>query len=154
MEDLKQLIAAWVREARKSAELSQEELGTKLALDLGGDRGYTKANVSHWETQKHQPSIQQLLAIARVTEHPLPSSLRASLGQAVTEVSGSHGSAGGGEQGRATKPGPTTLQWVTDREAELLSEFRACAEPQKTSLLISARGLPKLKAITSARDKA
>lgn len=46
------------------------------------------------------------------------------------------------------------LQWITDQEAQLLSEFRQCAEAQKRSLLSSARGLPKVKAITLARDKA
>jgi transcriptional regulator with XRE-family HTH domain len=48
----------------------------------------------------------------------------------------------------------TTLQWVTEREAELLSEFRACAEPQKNRLLTSARALPKSAEILAARDKA
>jgi transcriptional regulator with XRE-family HTH domain len=47
----------------------------------------------------------------------------------------------------------TTLQWVTDREAELLSEFRACEEPQKKTLLAAARGLPKAVTV-AARDKA
>jgi transcriptional regulator with XRE-family HTH domain len=35
------------------------------------------------------------------------------------------------------------LQWITDREAALLSEFRACAEPQRERLLAAARGMPK-----------
>jgi transcriptional regulator with XRE-family HTH domain len=41
------------------------------------------------------------------------------------------------------QPAPPELQWITPREAELLSEFRACAEPQKKTLLTAARGLPK-----------
>jgi transcriptional regulator with XRE-family HTH domain len=46
------------------------------------------------------------------------------------------------------------LQWVTEQEAELLSEFRACEERQKQSLLVAARGLPKATAVVAARDKA
>jgi transcriptional regulator with XRE-family HTH domain len=46
------------------------------------------------------------------------------------------------------------LQWITEREAELLSEFRACAEPQKTRLMAAARGLPKSETIIASRDKA
>jgi transcriptional regulator with XRE-family HTH domain len=47
-----------------------------------------------------------------------------------------------------------TLQWVTDREAELLSEFRACDERFKKDLLAAARGLPKVDVVIAARDKA
>lgn len=46
------------------------------------------------------------------------------------------------------------LQWITDREAELLSEFRACDEPQKKILLAAARGLPKALVATATVDKA
>ena len=42
----------------------------------------------------------------------------------------------------ATEP---KLQWITEQEAELLSEFRACEDQQKKTLLIAARGLPKAK---------
>lgn len=55
---------------------------------------------------------------------------------------------------RVVEPPPPTLQWVTEREAELLSEFRACAEPQKKSLLAAARGLPKAVTLATTRDKA
>jgi transcriptional regulator with XRE-family HTH domain len=50
------MIANWVKEARKEAGLSGEALGTKLAFELGTARGHTKANISHWETEKHSPS--------------------------------------------------------------------------------------------------
>lgn len=52
------------------------------------------------------------------------------------------------------QPTAPTLQWVTEREAELLSEFRACAEPQKKTLLAAARGLPKAITAVATRDKA
>jgi transcriptional regulator with XRE-family HTH domain len=72
MDDLKQLLAAWIRDARKAAGLSQEDLGAKLALEMGDDRGYTKANISGWENVKHSPSLKQVMAIAKVTGAGLP----------------------------------------------------------------------------------
>lgn len=54
----------WVKAARKSAGLTQEQLGEKL--------GRTKANVGHWETGKHEPSFDQMRRISEITGHPLP----------------------------------------------------------------------------------
>lgn len=79
---MQQLIADWVREARKAAELSQEGLGVKLALELGEERGYTKANISHWETRKHSPNLRQLMAISKITGRPLPQEVLVSIGGA------------------------------------------------------------------------
>jgi len=75
MDDLKQLLADWIRQARKGAGLSQEDLGAKLALELGDERGYTKANISGWENLKHSPSLKQVMAIAKVTGASLPPSI-------------------------------------------------------------------------------
>lgn len=72
MNDLKQLLADWIRQARKTAGLSQEGLGAELAGELGDDRGYTKANISGWETLRHSPSLKQVMAIAKVTGASLP----------------------------------------------------------------------------------
>jgi phage repressor protein C with HTH and peptisase S24 domain len=69
------MIADWVKQARTEAGLSGAALGAKLALELGTERGHTKANISHWETQKHNPSLQQLMAIAKVTGKSLPESI-------------------------------------------------------------------------------
>ncbi|MBD8532990.1 MULTISPECIES: XRE family transcriptional regulator [unclassified Massilia] len=69
------MIANWIKEARQEAGLSGEALGTKLAFELGTARGHTKANISHWETEKHSPSLQQLLAIAKVTGRSLPAAI-------------------------------------------------------------------------------
>lgn len=56
---------------------------------------------------------------------------------------------------RVVEPQPATkLQWVTELEAELLSEFRACEEPQRKTLLAAARGLPKAVTGAVAGDKA
>lgn len=76
------MIANWVREARTDAGLSGAALGAKLALELGTERGHTKANISHWETGKHSPSLRQLLAIAKITERPLPPGILAAMGGA------------------------------------------------------------------------
>lgn len=72
MNDLKQLLADWIRQARTSAGLSQVALGAQLAHELGDDRGYTKANISGWETLRHSPNLKQLMAIAKVTGIGLP----------------------------------------------------------------------------------
>ena len=69
------MIANWLKEARKDAGLSGEALGTKLAFALGTARGHTKANISHWETEKHSPNLQQMLAIAKITGKSLPASI-------------------------------------------------------------------------------
>lgn len=79
MDDMKPILAAWIRDARRAAMLSQEELGSRLADALDEERGYTKANISGWETQRHSPSIKQLMAIAKVTGRSLPQQLAPSL---------------------------------------------------------------------------
>ncbi len=56
-------IGEWVRAAREAKGWSQTQLGDAI--------GVSKANVSHWETAKHEPSFGQLLAIRDKTGHPL-----------------------------------------------------------------------------------
>ena len=73
------MIACWVREARTAANLSGSALGARLALELGTERGNTKANISHWENEKHSPNLKQLLAISRVTGKRLPPEILAPL---------------------------------------------------------------------------
>jgi len=75
MNDLQTTIAEWIRAARKEAGLSQDGLGAQLALQLGDPRGFSKANISHWETCKHAPNIRQLMAIAKITGKPLPDAI-------------------------------------------------------------------------------
>lgn len=74
------MIANWVKEARTAAGLSGTALGARLALELGTERGHTKANISHWENEKHSPNLKQLLAISRVTGCRLPADILAPLG--------------------------------------------------------------------------
>lgn len=54
----------WIRAARKHKGWTQEQLGEAI--------GRTKANVGHWETGKHAPSIEQLSQISVLTGFPLP----------------------------------------------------------------------------------
>lgn len=77
--EIKDTIAQWVRKARKSANLSGEELGARMALELRTERGHSKGNISHWELGKHQPSIQQLLAISKITTIALPTEILSAL---------------------------------------------------------------------------
>jgi len=65
------------RAAPPTAGLSGAALGARLALELGTERGHTKANISHWENEKHSPNLKQLLAIAKVTGKSLPADILA-----------------------------------------------------------------------------
>lgn len=96
MDKIDEMIASWVRLARKEAGLSQERLGAELALELGDERGFTKANISHWETRKHSPNLKQLMAISKITKCSLPPDLIVAAGGTV-ESGPEH--ATGGAQG-------------------------------------------------------
>lgn len=54
----------WIRAARSHKGWTQTQLGDAI--------GRTKANVGHWETGKHSPSIDQLALVSKLTEFPLP----------------------------------------------------------------------------------
>lgn len=56
-------VQEWIAAARKKKGWTQTDLGERM--------GVTKANVSHWETGKHDPSFLQLLKIRDLTGHPL-----------------------------------------------------------------------------------
>lgn len=73
--DSKTIIARWIKDARTKAELSGAELGAKLALEMRIEKGITRANVSHWETEKHSPNLQQVLGIVKITGVGLPASI-------------------------------------------------------------------------------
>ena len=77
------MIAGWVREARIAAGLSGTALGARLALELGTDRGNTKANMSHWENETHSPNLKPVLAISRVTGRRLPPEILAPMSGAL-----------------------------------------------------------------------
>lgn len=100
--ELKSLISSWVKQARTEAGLSGAALGARLALELGTERGNTKANISHWENQKHSPSLQQLMAISKVTAKPLPKAILESMGGASISA--------------LTSPKPTVLDELSNVE--------------------------------------
>lgn len=56
-------IGEWIAAARASRQWNQTRLGDEI--------GVGKANVSHWETGKHEPSLAQLLRIRDLTGYPL-----------------------------------------------------------------------------------
>lgn len=98
-----EMIASWVRSARKEACLSQEALGAKLALELGEERGFTKANISHWENRKHSPNLKQMMAIAKIAGKPLPQDLLDALGGPTSDQAGGPTTPPGRSHGPATK---------------------------------------------------
>lgn len=57
--DTSESIGQWIVKARSHKQWTQTQLGDAI--------GVTKANVSHWETGKHEPSFGQLLRIKNVT---------------------------------------------------------------------------------------
>lgn len=63
---MKMQISKWIKDARKHSGLTQQQLGDAL--------GVTKANVSAWENDRHEPSFDQLKKIAEETAYkePLP----------------------------------------------------------------------------------
>lgn len=77
--ELKTVIAKYVRDARESAKLTGEAMAARLTIELGVERGNSRANISHWETEKHSPSLEQLMAIAKVTGKSLPASIVSAL---------------------------------------------------------------------------
>lgn len=76
--DINETVSRWVRAARTHAKLSGEQLGARLAIELGTPRGHSKGNISHWELAKHRPNLQQLIAISRITGFSLPNEILAS----------------------------------------------------------------------------
>jgi SOS-response transcriptional repressor LexA len=54
----------WIREARAHKGWTQTALGDAI--------GRSKANIGHWETGKHSPSIEQVAQISMLTGYPLP----------------------------------------------------------------------------------
>lgn len=106
MNDLQLTIAEWLKSARKAAGLSQDALGAQLALQLGDARGFTKANISHWETRKHSPNLRQMMAIAKITGQALPQEIVA--GAVGTEVES--------DDAQALMPGSTRVTSTADAE--------------------------------------
>lgn len=119
-------LATWISHVRKAAGLSQTALGEGL--------GVTKANVSAWETKKHDPSITQLLRIVEVTNQPAPTELLKKLALS---------------DGQPTANG----QPLSAIEQKLISAFRISDESGRNALLWIAEQIlaaPSRRAIETA----
>ena len=130
------VIANWVRNAREHAKLSGDQLGAKLALELGTERGNTKANISHWEKERHQPSILQLLAISKITGMNLPEEFTNYMSQP--------------NLGKYEVPGTRSadmyaLNWNNAEEMVLLTEYRQLTEEGKSLIKAAIKDAPKEK---------
>lgn len=137
--ELKDVIAKWVRSARASIGMSGSDLGAKLSLALGGARGHSKANISHWETGKHSPNLRQLLAISKITGFRLPEEITAAMSaeplSAPVVVYGADVRAGEiavasptQDAGGGFTEQRVSLQLIREDEARLLSLYRGAAD--------------------------
>jgi transcriptional regulator with XRE-family HTH domain len=127
--DLKDMIAEWVKAARTSAGLSGAALGAKLELELGSSsRGHTRANISHWETGKHEPSIQQILAIVKITGMGLPEAV----------VSAMRAGTSGSEEKSQGNVIPVTAahpKWMDDEAFRLLEFYYSLDKRRREDVL-------------------
>lgn len=177
--ELKKIIAAWIKEARTEAGLSGDELGMRLAFELGSERGNSKANISHWETMKHSPSLEQILAIVKVTRKSLPEQIIAAMevGDGATQGRRAFGGpAPGGPvepaAGLATtpplaadpvarRPGaltnadpqPAYLMLVNPPGIQMLDLFYGTDEEGRETLLDYAKTLPRVSLVRLAGNK-
>lgn len=154
--DIEAKIASWIKSARNGAGLSGDALATKLSFELGTTRGNTKANISHWETGKHSPSLEQLLAIVKVTQKGLPEDVVRSMmggGKALP-----NGGAEPGSVQRETQPAVTAapaietslsldqlvfIKAINDKEAAILMRYRMANDVGTKMIEIAASTAPK-----------
>lgn len=130
------VIAKWVRAAREHAQLSGEQLGTKLALELGTERGNTKANISHWEKERHQPSMLQMLAIAKITGLRLPAEF-------ADYLTDSPKTAAEIPNTRSTEI--YALSWHNAEELEMLTQYRQLTDEARSFIRQAIADAPKEK---------
>lgn len=134
--DMNKLLAKWVRAAREHANLSGEQLGMRLALELGTERGNSKANISHWENERHQPDMVQVMTIAKITGYKLPvefSEYMAEVAISETEVA------------RTRTAEIHALNWNSTEEIELLSNFRLATPAGQALIKDTAQSVEKEK---------
>lgn len=65
MENSRNDVAVFIAEARKSLNMTQEVFGEAFG-------GYTKGNVSQWESGKYEPPYHVLREISKISGIPLP----------------------------------------------------------------------------------
>lgn len=134
--NIEPIIAKWIKAARDHAGISGEQLGAQLALELGNERGNTKANISHWETQRHQPSLAQVLAISKITGVKLPEELNTYLSEAPL---------GETEIPKSRNTDFYALNWNSSREIAMLSEFRMLSEETQNYIQALIHESPKIR---------
>lgn len=138
--ELKKMIASWVRQVRTESGLSGDDLAAKLIFELKVTKGNSKANISHWETGKHSPDLEQLLAIVRITGKSLPVEMTdAMMGIRVAND---------------TPPIPVNyIERIDQDEMELLSDYRAMTETTRKSFRNAASVAPKEALTSRLRNK-
>ncbi|MBC3932000.1 helix-turn-helix transcriptional regulator [Undibacterium curvum] len=133
--NIKTVISTWVRDAREYAGLSGVQLGVRLAIELGVARGNTRANISHWENERHQPSVLQILAISKITGFQLPIEFAGYLPEptgAVLEI----------PVDKLSRQ-IYALSWNSPDEIELLSEYRSMTDDARSAIRELIKKSPK-----------
>ncbi len=120
------MIAEWVKSARNDAGLSGASLGAQLELVLGSARGHTRANISHWETGKHEPSLQQIMAIVQITGKGLPDELVAAL---------RNGKVSAGELSGSVAPIAVPPPWMDGNAFRLLQLYYSLDERRRENAM-------------------
>nr|WP_315401778.1 helix-turn-helix transcriptional regulator [uncultured Duganella sp.] len=145
--DIEAKIASWIKAARNGAGLSGDALATRLSFELGGARGNTKANISHWETGKHSPSLEQLLAIVKVTGKGLPEEvIRAMVGDGEIPATQAAGPALGEVVSAAGAQAEASLSLdqlvfiraINDKEAAILRRYRVADQDSARMIEVAA----------------
>lgn len=159
--NVKESIAEWIKKARATAGLSGAGLGRELELALGDARGNTRANISHWETGKHEPSLHQIVAIVRITGVGLPNEVLSALtGRQAVALAQPHlsqpiptlmratitPSLDGTEQEQVPVRAATTarldrLERLNKYESDLVTASRECQPSDQAFLLETAKNL-------------
>jgi transcriptional regulator with XRE-family HTH domain len=151
--DIEAKIASWIKSARNGAGLSGDALATKLSFELGTTRGNTKANISHWETGKHSPSLEQLLAIVKVTQKGLPEDVvRSMMGSGKALPNGAAEPAVQRQPDATAAPANEAslsldqlvfIKAINDKEATILMRYRMANDVGTKMIEIAASTAPK-----------
>lgn len=153
--DIEAKIASWIKSARNGAGLSGDALATKLSFELGTTRGNTKANISHWETGKHSPSLEQLLAIVKVTQKGLPEDVvRSMMGATKVLPNAPVEQVPAQREAQVTDAAPaseaslsldqlTFIKAINEKEAAILMRYRMANDVGTRMIEIAASTAPK-----------
>lgn len=133
---------------------SQRKLLGLTQRDLADTLGIKDVNVSDWERGKGMPEASRLPALAK--------RLGMSISGLMGDAASTHAVDPSSQSAPLFEPRPEhrlqlvspprnrRLQWVEDDEAEFLSQYRACAQPERAVAMAHVEALPKA-VIDSAR---